>query len=371
MKRLLVALLLTATPAIGLAQDSEDDDLEIDLLGDDDESDESPGQRLDSADDIETDFDESEADETELGEEHNADDLLDGEDTEATGSDDAKIYKKAQERVEGMQADEETIFWERYLEVYPDSIFRDRIEKRTAALLDEVYDERISTHVGVTAGAKSFRISQSLEGESVKPAQRLRFGFGWGLPNFINLMVDYEHPILDNLSIHGGIRNRYTGASIELGTHWAFYQSERTQTVVTLLGDLRVNANPAFIAARPQLAFGQRFGNLDFQVQQGFDLGLHDPIGFRLVGLGNVSYRLNNAVGIFAESSYEMKNLTWEDGGVFVFHVVSFGIKFYPSGGKVRDSQVEAMLGASAPVAHNYWGYHVGSIAGQGTYYMD
>ncbi|TNE86862.1 MAG: hypothetical protein EP330_19830 [Deltaproteobacteria bacterium] len=370
MKRLIIALLLTTAPSVALAQDG--DELDVDLLDGEEEDSSDDKKRLDSADDVDFEWDESEADETELGEEHNAEDLLGGEGQNEGGADDGKTYQKAKEAVADMPPDEEVIYWERYLEVYPDSTFKDRIDKRIAELMDEVYDERVPTRVGVDAGSSTFKISQSLEGESIKPMQRLRFGFGWGLPNYLQLMVDYEHKVRDNLSVHGGIRNRYTGASLELGAHWAFVQSERTQTVVALLGDARVNANPAYIALRPQLAFGKKFGDkLDLQVQQGVELEARSPAGLRLVGLGNVSYRINETVGAFVESSYEMKNLTWADGGVFAFQVVSFGIKFYPSGGSMKQGQMEAMLGASAPAAANYWGYHVGAIAGQGSYYFE
>lgn len=369
MKRLLLALLLTTTPLPAFAQDS--DELEIDLLGDDEEpSDDS--QRLDSGDNLDMEWDESEADETELGEEHNAEDLLGGDGEKQGDADDGKTYQKAQDAVKEFAPDEEVIYWERYLEVYPNTTFRDRIEKRIAGLMEEVYDERAPTRVGVDAGSSTFKIAQSLEGESIKPMTRLRFGFGWGLPNYIQLMLDYEHKILDNLSVHGGVRNRYTGASLELGAHWAFVQSERTRTVVALLGDARINANPAFPAIRPQLAFGKKFGDvLDIQVQQGFEVEARRYPGIRLVGLANVNYRINETVAAFLESSYEMKNLTFPDGGIFAFQVVTFGIKFYPSGGSMKQGQMEAMLGASAPAARNYWGYHVGAIAGQGTYYLE
>lgn len=370
MTRLLLALLLTA-PGLALAQDS-DDELDVDLLEGEEDEPSDDSERLDEADDIDFEWDESEADETELGDEHNSEDLLEGEGEGEGGADDAKVYQQAKEAVEGLPPDEEVIYWERYLEVYPNSTFKDRIDKRIATLMEEVYSESAPTRVGVTAGESTFAISQSLEGESIKPMQRLRFGFGWGLPDYLQLMVDYEHKLLDNLSVHGGMRNRYTGASLELGTHWAFVQSERTRTVVALLGDVRLNAGPAYLAVRPQLALGKKFGDsLDIQVQQGVELEARSVPGLRLIGLGNVSYRFNETVGAFVESSYEMKNLTWDGGGVFAFNVVSFGIKFYPSGGNVRSGQMEAMLGASAPAAQNYWGYHVGAIAGQGTYYFE
>lgn len=370
MKRLLIIAMLCTAPAVTWAQDT-DDELDIDLLGDEEPaSDDS--KRLDRDDDLDFEFSEEEADNTDLTEDHNADDLLDGEDTEAMGSDNAQIFKEAEERVQGFPPDEEVIFWERYLEVYGDSVFRDRIDKRIAELLEEVYDERIVNRVGVDAGSSSFRMSQSLEGESIKPEQRLRFGFGWGLPNFINLMFDYEHKLADNLSLHAGLRNRYTGFSVELGSHWAFVQSERTRTVVTGLFDMRLNANPAFVAFRPQLAFGKRFSDkFDLQVQQGFEVEARKSSSVRLVGLLNLNYRLNDSVAMFAESSYEVKNITWPDGGPFAFHVVSFGIRFYPSGGAIRQNQMEAMVGASAPGARNYLGYHVGAIAMQGAYYLD
>jgi len=344
-----------ATPA--WAQDDED-------LFDDDE------KELDEIDDDET-----------LGDE----DILDIEETpDAEGLDDANVYRAQQDEVLELEPDEEIMAWEDYLGEYPNSTFKDRINKRIDELTDELYGTGGRPPGDGDGGAPknadrdAIDMSQGLLLENIEPRDRIQAGFEWGLPDYANFILDYEKQLMDELSLHGGVRRRYTGWSIETGVKYALVRSVRTQTLVTFIGDIHVNASPAFVGIRPQVAFGKRFGDkLDLQAQLGPDFAprtivvgttqTKTALDFRIVGGLNVTYRAADSVSIFAETAIHMKNTSWPD---YRFNVVSFGLKFYPQPTD-SDGLMEVNLGASAPAAPNYWMYHYGSIMGQVNYYMD
>ena len=81
---------------------------------------------------------------------------------------------------------------------------------------------------------------------------------------------------LRNFSVHGGVKGRYTGPNVEAGVKYALIKSARTETIVTLLGDLHLNTNPVHFGIRPQAAAGKQFHvgqfHLDASVIAGTDL---------------------------------------------------------------------------------------------------
>ena len=299
-------------------------------------------------------------------------DLLDDEEPEPTASDSAAIYRETLERVAGLSPEEEVRVWGRYLERYPDTAFRSRIEDRSEELMESLFARRIGAEEGpVDADRQEIPFSQGLLLENINPRTRLQAGFEFGLPTWLNLFVGYEYALLRNFSIHGAVRNRYTGYNVEAGVRYALIKDPRTQTLLTAIGDVHFNVNPAFLGLRPQLAAGKIFGErLHAQVQLGADLEARRFAGVRLIGGANVTWLPSDNVAIFAETSMNMKNLTWRDGGAFRFNVFSFGLKFFPQLGGDRGQQdLEMNVGASAPYTSNYWMYHFGSIMGQVNYY--
>ncbi len=303
------------------------------------------------------------------------DDLLDDLDAPPVGAQDsAAIYKKQQDDVKNLDADEELMAWEEYLVRYPGSVFRDRIEKRMELLGDDIDVERIDTGREEEGGEKAgdqaeLRFSQGLLIENINPRHRLQLAFEWGLPNYMNLQVDYERPISREFSVHGGVRRRYSGWSVEGGARYAIVKSSRTQTLVTASADLRVNTDPVFIGFRPMIAAGKRFTvadrALDVQAQVGPDLDLRRAAGFPLFAGANATFYANDTVALFLETSLNQK---WVADYPFRFNVVSFGIKFFP--GEVK-GKWEANLGASAPAVTNYWAHHFGAVMGQANLYLD
>lgn len=290
------------------------------------------------------------------------------------GVDNATIYRDWQARVKGLDADEEVQEWERYLAKYPQSSFRSRIEERIEALMDELYGERIGAEEGAEpadADLGELRLAQPLLLENINPRTRLTFGFEYGLPTWLNLYAGYEHALFRTFSVGGGVRHRYTGWSIEAGVKWSPIKSLRTGTVVTLLGDLRFNAIPAFPGFRPQIGIGQiLFERLHLQAQVGADIEIRAHSGVHLIGGANATFLVSPTVALFLEGDVDVKGLTWPDGGVFSFTTATFGIKFFPKLGKREPQALEANVGATMPFATNYWAYHYGSIMGQATYYF-
>ena len=54
----------------------------------------------------------------------------------------------------------------------------------------------------------------------------------------------------------------------------------------------------------------------------------------------------------------------------FRFNTVAFGLKFINRKSVTKDL-FEAGIGASAPYAYQWWGFHTGSITGDLNYFMD
>jgi hypothetical protein len=99
-------------------------------------------KRIDEADSEGAEDAPDDLDFTDDGQEEDAD-FRDDEVQESTrprgpGEDSADIYRKAQEAVRDLAIDEELLAWEKYLEKYPKSLFRDRIEARTEELSAEL-----------------------------------------------------------------------------------------------------------------------------------------------------------------------------------------------------------------------------------------
>ncbi|MFT4625144.1 MAG: hypothetical protein ACI8PZ_003810 [Myxococcota bacterium] len=381
--------------------DPDDDEFEFDDLDDPDNADTVEGEeeeeeaepsegaegtddgRLEEDDDLDfigdPDDEEIQSFEDALGDDEDDDefDLLDGEEDASValpGQDTAAAYRAAQTQFERLPADEELQSWEAYMAQYPNTLFRTAIEQRMDGLMKELYGTRIERGGGeIDALNAEVPISTGMMLENINPRTRIQAGFEWGLPDYINLMADYEHALGRTFSFHAGVRRRYSGWSIEPGVHWALVKSTRTQTLVTLIGDFHLNANPAYAGIRPQLAIGKRFGDkLDLQAQFGPDFEFRTPLDLRLVGGANATFRASEVVGIFVEGSLHMKNFNW-DNGPFAFNVVTFGMKFFP--GKVGDdeggSNVEANFGGTVPFQYNYWQYHFGSLMGQANVFLD
>ncbi|MBX2800050.1 MAG: hypothetical protein KTR31_20400 [Myxococcales bacterium] len=380
----LVTLLLSILVPTSWAQDS--DELDLDDLDDDIEFEEPPEK--DDSDEDERPTDEEEEEEEEPEElfedlEGESIDLLEGEDdSPPMGSDTESDYRSAATRLGRLEPDEEMAGWEEYLAKHPDSVFRSRIETRMESLMDELYDSQVKRPIVTDADAMRQEIdfAQAMLLENLNPRTRFQAGFEWGIPTYINLILDYEHQLSRSFSVHGGFRRRYQGWNLELGPRIALIKSARTNTIVSFIGDFRFNTNPSYPAIRPQLAAGTRLGKTDIQIQGGADIEFRqtqggDPtVSSRIVGGLSVFYLAGDRVGVFGETGLFMKPASEQgafDGGLFRFNVVTVGMKFFPGRADQPDKRdIEANLGATVPYTQQWWQYHFGSIAGQFNYYL-
>jgi len=301
--------------------------------------------------------------------------LLDDEeetDTRAPGVDTAGAFRRQQTLTQGLPADEAVGLWEGYLAQYPNTMFRKQISDIMESLMDRLYDGAISGGPGaIDALDAEIDLMPGLLLENINPRSRFQAGFELGFPEYLNLMVDYEHAFRRDFSVHAGVRNRYSGFSIEPGVRWAMLKSTKSQTLVTFLGDLHINTNPAFVGIRPQFAFGKRFGDtLELQLQAGVDLEFPSAgPDLRILGGGHIGYKMSPTVGLFVESRFEMKNFNW-DGGVFSFNTLTFGMRFFPSA-KSGGTPVQASFGGTVPHSSRYWRFHEGSFMAQTNVWLD
>jgi hypothetical protein len=378
-----VLLLGVGLSGSAFAQDSDDFDL-YDEDDDDDEPQPAPIKESGELDEGDPDDDEWMAPENdEPAEELDFDDdYEDSEDAEAgqgEGEDTARIYREALEEYSELAPDEEALAWERYLQRYPSSLFRQRIETRMDELNQEMYDDYIEDSIRTTdAGKSEIRFTQPMHLESIDPRSKLRAGFEWGYPDWINLMADLEWQLLREWSVHGGLRQRYTGYNVELGTKYALVKSTRMGLLVTGIGDFRLNTNPSHPAVRPQLGVGKRFrfGDqfLDAMVQAGSDLAIMNIDGStgispRFVGGANLSFAASEELRIYFETSSYMKDLGHDQIESFRFNQIGFGIRYVKRQSKQKE-KFDVGAGAAAPYTINYWRYHFGEVAADVNYYL-
>ena len=373
---LMILSLLVTLPAMAQDDDDifgedpeeeEDDDVQIPTFDEEDDFGEVDDTELDSSIDQLNDLVGTEAEtvQIDLG---LGDDDDDSEGPLAPGQDTASIYRQQLAQLEGLSADEEGMAWEEYLQTYPASVFRKQIEDRMAEISLSMYRGGVTKKVDERN--KEMHFAQPMLMESIDPRSRLRAGFEWGYPDWINLIIDYEQQLQRQLSVHGGVQHRFTGWSLEGGARYALIKSTRTNMIVTAIGDVRFNVNPFAPGFRPVVAAGKRFDlpgdvRLDLQAQAGMDMMLYSS-GFspRTLWGMNATVAPSDTVGVFFETTSYAKDLFWDEGNAFRFNQFSFGLRVKGKG------STSAGAGASVPVSPNYWKYHYGSVIGDFNYYL-
>ena len=191
-----------------------------------------------------------------------------------------------------------------------------------------------------------------------------------------------EYAILRELSVHGGIKNQYTGFHFNGGAKYAIVKSARTNLLVTAITDIRLNFDPTYFAAVPRLGVGKRFRfndttSLDLQGQFGSDLAfipsesegetVFDP---RMAWGLNATLTPSDAVLIFMEYSSYSKFADEALEGNFHFDQLTFGLQFVQRRSKTKE-KLRAGGGASAPTSSQYWSEHEGMIAADINYFLN
>lgn len=266
-------------------------------------------------------------------------DLEDG----ASEPTEADAFRSRVEAFGRLPPDEEIEAWEAWLDETPDSPFRDLALARIDTLT-------LDAPPAPPPVKPALRLAQGVLMEDFDPRSGVKFGFQIGLPEYLDLMADYEHALRSTWSVHGGVRRRITGWSVEGGSRWALVKTRTT--LVSILGDVRVNTAPAFGAIRPQLGVGQRLGRLDLALVGGADVELREGGGATWLGAGNATVRVTDAARVFLEGSWLLKHPTWP-GGAFRYDTVTLGIELLF--GKTESDRVAAHIGATVPSFYRWW----------------
>lgn len=386
----LAGLLSHSAFAAGDDKDDDDEDVglkntefNLDDFGDDEEEDAKPApKRLDEADQQTDDDENIEEGSGGLGPRIELDDDDIGDDKiGGPGQDNSTIYREYIDGMNDLGPEEELLAWERYLKKYPNTLFRDRIERRMDELTDEIYGERIGGEGDGYSDAKDreLNFANPVQLENIDPRTRLRISGELGPPEYIAGMADFELQLMRPWSVHAGLRTRYTGANIEVGSRYSLVKSARLNLLVTGALDLHYNTQPGFLGVRPTLSAGKTFpvgGGLSVAAQLGADVEVPQPDradqlgrkgGVRTVGGVFGYYQASEVVGLYAETSLTMKNIAWAEGGTFAFDVLTFGLRFTPK----LPTEVKFGVNAGVPFYYNYWGYNFGTVQAEALWYPD
>lgn len=381
-------------PALASAKDKdkdeeEEDDTEAPVKVDEgafkeDEDKDAPNvKRLDTKD--EGDKDEEPSDDIKF--EDSEDDDLDFRDEETQesikergpGEDTAEIYRAAQNKAKEMGPEEELLLWERYLQKYPKSLFADRIEKRTEQLSSEMFGERVAgSDRGATrkdAALSELSFAIPVQYNSIDPRTHLSVGAEVGIPNWTAPRLDFEYAFWREFSAHVGLKQEIKNTAIVVGPKYAILKSARTRTIVTGLLDAKIFTDPAFFTLHPGVGIGQRLDvleGLDLQGQIGIDAELRNPVGIRYFGGVGGHLQASDKVGVFLETSVNMKYLGADDYETFQFMVMSFGMKFNAMKAKNTDGKgrLDVGLAADFPYSYRYWGFYRGAVTLMADWYL-
>lgn len=390
----LILALPLAAPTVAWGADKKDekkdeDDLD---LGDDtkmeaddfkesEEPDEEPAKRLDEGDKEETDPDNLDYtdDATDKPIDFEDDTTQQSVTARGKGEDTAEIYRDAQKKYSALNSDEEQLRWEQYLQKYPKSLFRDRIEARMEELSQAMFSERVEgsdAGAGGTDAAKrelNFALPQHFA--NVDPRTHLGGGFELGLPNWFGLRADFEYGITREFSAHAGVRPGLGGTEGAVGARYALIKSTRTGTILSGGLDLNLNTPTVFLGIQPMLSFGQRLkvlDGLDLQAQVAPVIELRNPVGARYFAGFNASLQANDTVAVFVETSNNLKYLADPSISSFTYMVGSFGLKFNAAKGKGDDldGRLVIDLSANIPYSYHYWSFYQGALQAGVNYYF-
>lgn len=295
------------------------------------------------------------------------------------GEDTAELYRDAQKKAKEMGPEEELLLWERYLEKYPNSLFKDRIEKHTEELSAALFGERVA---GSDRGARAkdaalreLNFAIPLQYGSIDPRTHLSAGVEVGIPNWFAPRLDFEYAFRRDFSAHVGIKQEIKNVAVVLGPKYALIKSARTGTMLTGLLDVKVFTSPAYVSLHPGIGFGQRFdvlGGLDVQAQIGIDTELRDPVGLRYFYGAGAQLQASERVAAFFETTGNMKYLGNDDFEPFRFNVLSFGLKFNAAPGRDENGagRLDVGLAANFPYTYRYWGFYQGAVTIMADWYL-
>jgi hypothetical protein len=286
------------------------------------------------------------------------------------GEDTAKLYRDQEKRVANMTPDEELLAWESYVQRYPKSLFRERIDNRMEELSALLFSERVAGSdkgARATDGAKrELDFATPVKLMPVDTRTHAAVGVQYGFPGYFGGNIDLEYAFLRQASAHVRFFRDFAGGAFMVGPKYAVLKSARTGTMVTGALDVKFNGSPFFTSIRPTLAAGQRFRllrGLDLQLQVAADFELRDDSDTRWFGGFSAELQPTEIVWIYAETSLDVKYLD-RDPDSFRFFVSTFGLKFRVFKGTDDNGKLRTLVGlaADAPYSKAYWGFYQGSF---------
>lgn len=399
----LIALLLAVSPALAgdkkdKDKDKEEDEEEVDTsdksapgsdaFKDEEEDDDAP--KVDRASDDDTEDtaepkDEDDFEEDEDGDEIKFEDEEEGQETvkdRQPGEDTAQLYREQQKKCADMTPDEEQLAWEKYLQKYPKTLFRERIDTRMEELSAAMFDERVPGSdrgpKDLDAAKREINFATPVKFRSVDPRTHASLGIELGFPSWFAFRADFEYAILRQLSAHVGIDGKVSNPQIHLGGKYAVIKSSRTGSILTPMLDLDIltSTNGVPLLLHPSVAFGQRINvleGLDLQAQVGSQIDFSEGSGPIWTGGFNVELRPTEIVSAFVETDLRMKYIGVDDvPDSFLTYTATFGIRFRavkPSNNQ-GDGRLMAGLAATAPYAYRFWGDYRGAADIVADYYF-
>ncbi len=303
---------------------------------------------------------------------------------DADGSDSARTFRAAEERIERLPTDEQILAWEAYLKKYPATGYGKEIGDKIEDLQNRQYEEKIVTRQDVEdAGRQELIFAQPIGMPNVNPRTRAQVGITFGFPSYIAADLDFEYAFLRSVSAHIGVQGRYTGWNLETGARWAFVKSSRQQLVATLVADFgmqlgqRIEAdatndsvvgNSLQFVGRPQIAVGKIIGPVQVLVSAGTELLSRAQSTPAILGGVHVSGRVAPPLAVFGELSVYARELD-RQGGAFVFNTLNVGLRFYPMSARKPSDPLEVSMSGDLPVTKAYYEPFLGGVTAQATYH--
>lgn len=289
------------------------------------------------------------------------------------GEDDANVYRAMQTQLLEADPEERLAAWEDYLKTYPNTAFLEQISDEIAQAEAELYQDGIRGEVVETVYKRQLPFPEMALGENLNPATRIKLGFEFGLPDWINLIGDMEYALTPRFSGHVAMRKRLTGWALEAGPRVAILKLEDPGLIVSAVADVHLGVDPAMFGVRPGLAAGfHPIEMLWVQAQGSVEVeGISGTWAPRYRGGGQIHVRPADPVALYVEGNLESKYLGWISGD-FMFHTVVFGMRFYPmKSTEKRTDATDVLLGGSVPAMYAFWDTHKGAATAQISHHLE
>lgn len=315
------------------------------------------------------------------------DDLDDLEDEEGAEDDDEgvdtqEIYEDYKSEMRGEAPAEELDAWRRYLDVYPNSMYRMEIEKRMKGLEEASFRELESDDLDDldsnddTVDAKDqemFLMEPALLNMSPNTRRHFKVHALWGFSDMLNYEAAFEWAFMRKFSAYGRIRHlgRGFGGQLVAGAKYALVKDVRTGVILSGAIAIAVgyNGNDRLnLGIEPTIGFAW-IASEKFQVQTSIIpyVRLDRP---RLLLYWDVMAVVRPAkpIGIYFESKqkhsfYKPENA---DAKYLGFHHAGVGAKIFPT------QAFELSVGVNVPYAWDRWkDYRYFGINAGVTVYLD